>query len=76
MGVRDNGVRVCDITANVRNVRVYVDRKFGLKMNCWCWPRKKKKNGTHVKDMEDPIEIQPPGGDCIFIILCVDQSGE
>jgi len=28
----------------------------------------------YVKDTKDPIEVQPPGGDRLFIILCVDKS--
>ena len=26
--------------------------------------------------MEDPIEVQPPGSDRLFIVLCMNKSGE
>jgi hypothetical protein len=26
--------------------------------------------------MEDPVEVQPPGGECFFIVLRVGESGE
>ena len=26
--------------------------------------------------MEDPVEVQPPGGNCFFVVLCVEMSGD
>ena len=75
-GVRvpNNGMCIRDITTNIRNVRVCVNRKFGLELNSWRWSH--RNNKTHVEDMEDPIEVQPPGDNRIFVVLCVDKSGE
>jgi hypothetical protein len=33
-----------------------------------------RSDGTHVEDMKDPVEVQPPGGDRLFIILRVEKS--
>ena len=55
VGVCNSGVCVCDIMANMRDIRVCVDREFDLGVNSWRWPH--RKNGTHVKDVEDPIEV-------------------
>ena len=35
-----------------------------------------KSDGTHVKDMKDPVEIQFPGGDGLLIVRRVDKSGD
>ena len=29
---------------------------------------------THVKDVEDPIEVPPPSGDCIFVSLRMEET--
>ena len=29
---------------------------------------------THVEDVEDPIEIPSPSGNCIFVIPCMEGS--
>jgi hypothetical protein len=31
-------------------------------------------NGTHVEDMEDPIQVRFPGGDCLLVILRMKKS--
>ena len=36
------------------------------------WPYRSER--THVKDMEDPVEVQLPGGDHFFIVLRVEVS--
>ena len=33
-------------------------------------------DGTHIKDMEDPVEIQFPGSNCIFVVLREGVVGE
>ena len=33
-----------------------------------------KSGGTHVKDVKDPVEVQPPGGDCLFVALRVEKT--
>ena len=30
----------------------------------------------HVKDKEDPVEVQPPAGDCLAIAFRVESSGD
>ena len=29
-------------------------------------------DGTHVKDLKNLIQVQPPGGDRLFIFLCIE----
>ena len=31
---------------------------------------------THVKDLENPVEVQPPGGDRLFVVPRVEPSGD
>ena len=33
-------------------------------------------DGIHLDDATDPIEIQPPGRDCLIVVLCTEGSGE
>jgi len=33
-----------------------------------------KVNRTHVEDLKNPGEVQPPSGDHFFIVLCVEES--
>ena len=30
--------------------------------------------GTHVKNVKDPVEVQPPGSDRVFIALCMEEA--
>ena len=30
----------------------------------------------HLDDATDPIEIQPPGRDCLSVVFCTEGSGE
>ena len=30
----------------------------------------------YIENVEDPVEVHPPGGECFFIILRVGDSGE
>ena len=48
-------------------------RKFSLEIHSQQWSR--GNDGTHVEDMKDPDEVQPPRGDFLFVVLCVDVSG-
>ena len=27
---------------------------------------------THVENVKDPVEVQPPARDCLFVVLCVE----
>ena len=31
-------------------------------------------DGTHVKDVKGPVEVQPPGGDRLFVALRMEKS--
>jgi len=31
-----------------------------------------RSDGTHVEDVKDPDEIQPPGGNPLLVVLCVE----
>jgi hypothetical protein len=31
-------------------------------------------DGTHVKDLKNLVEVQPPGGDCLLVIPRVEKS--
>ena len=33
-------------------------------------------NRTHVKDLENPVEVQPPGGDLLSVVLRVESWGD
>jgi len=33
-------------------------------------------DGTHVEHEKDSVEVHPPGGDCLLIILCVENSSD
>jgi len=33
--------------------------------------RRTRSDGTHVEHEKDPVEVRPPGGDLLLIILCV-----
>ena len=76
-GVRDvildagnDGVGVRDIMRNSRNGCIYIYYKCSLVGGV--------NNGhhssdrTHVKDLKNPVEVQPPGGDRRFILLRVE----
>ena len=31
-------------------------------------------HSTHIKDIKDPVEVQFPSGNRLFVILCVEKS--
>ena len=52
-----------------------VDRKFGLEEISE--QRSLYRSGrTHTEHVEDSDEFQPPGGNCLFIVLRVEMSRE
>ena len=72
MNVGNDAVCVRDVVTNVGNLYVRFDRKLSLKKGGQQW-----RGGigrTHVKDMKDPVEVQPPGGNRVFIALGVEKA--
>ena len=65
MNVRNDGLGVHDC-------RMSVYGKFGLTQTVRHVSR--KGGSTHVKDMKDPVEVQPPGGDVVFVVLRVEKA--
>ena len=65
MDVRNDGV-------DVGNDYICIYRKFGLEVNSQRWPC--GGDGTYVENVENPVEVQSPGGDRLFIILRVEDS--
>ena len=59
---------------NVGNDDMCVYCKFGLEMDAQ--QRSHPISRTYVEDMESPVEVRPPTGDRLFIILRVEESGE
>ena len=57
---------------NVGNDNICVYRKLGLGVDGQSWSH--RGDGTHVEDVEDPIKVQPPGGNRPLIILRVENS--
>jgi len=47
--------------------------KFGLGIPSQQSPY--EDDGTHVEDMKDPVEVQPPGRNLFLVVLCVEVSG-
>ena len=70
----NEGVGVRDFMTNVGNGYIHVYCKFGLEVNSWRGSY--GSDGTHVKDMKDPVEIQPPGRDRLLVVLCVEHPGD
>ena len=79
MNVRNNRVGVYNITPG----GVFVPSVLmGVGNACMCgYPKFNleaenqqsscRDDRTHVKDMNNPVEVRPPGGDCLFIVLRV-----
>ena len=74
MDVRNDGVGVCNALTNVGNDQVCVNRKLGL--GEVSQRRSYRSGGTHVEHMKNPLEVRPPGGNCLFIVLRVEMSGD
>ena len=70
MDVGHDGMGVHDFVANVGNSRVRVNRKFGLEVDSWQGSYGGR--GTYVEDVKDPVEIQPPRRDRLFVALRVE----
>ena len=72
MNIGNDGLGAHNTMANVGNDYVCVDCEFGLEVDGQRWSY--INNGTHVEDMKDPVEVQPPGRDRFLIILGVESS--
>ena len=72
MDLRNDRVGVYDTPMNVRDNNICVYRKLGLEVGGQSWLR--RGDGTHVEDVEDPVEVQPPGGNRPLIVLRVKNS--
>ena len=72
MNVRNDGIGVCNTPMNIRNNDIRVYRKLGLEVGGQPWSR--RSDGTYVEDVEDPVEVQPPGRDRPLIVLRVKNS--
>ena len=72
MDLGNNGMGVYDTPMNVRDNNICVYRKLGLEVSGQPWPRRGDR--THVEDVEDPIEVQPPGRNRPLIVLRVKKS--
>ena len=73
LNLGNDGVGVCNALTSVRNDQVCVNRKFGLEEVSW--QRSCGSGGTHVEYMKDPLEVRPPGGNRLFVVLRVEMSG-
>ena len=72
MDLGNDGMGIYDTSMNVRENNICVYRKLGLEVSGQPWPR--RGDGTHVEDVEDPVEVQPPGGNRPLIVLRVKNS--
>jgi len=74
MNVGNHGVGVNNPMMDIGNDYMGVYCELGLYVISWQLPY--ENDGTYVKDVKDPVEVQPPGGDRLFIGLGVEESRE
>ena len=67
MDLGNDGKGVFDTPMNIGNNDICVYRKLGLEVGDQPWSR--RSDGTYVEDVEDPVEVQPPGRDRPLIVL-------
>ena len=67
MNVGSNGEGVRNVISNTSIGYVYVDPKFGLEAEGW--PLSYRSYRTHVKDVKNPVQVRPPGSDCVVVVL-------
>ena len=72
MDLGNDGEGVCDTPKNIGNNDIRVYRKLRLEVGDQPWSR--RSDGTYVEDVEDPVEVQPPGCDRPLIVLRVENS--
>jgi hypothetical protein len=72
VNVGNDIVGVGDVVTNVGNRYVRIDGKFGLGTG---WSALAlKSNRTHIKDVKDPVEVQPPGRNHVFVAFCEEKT--
>ena len=58
--------------AGVYNIVVGIYCELGLRVN---GQRLSSRNhGTYIEDVKDPVQVQLPGGDCLFVVLRMEKS--
>ena len=72
MDLGNDGKGICNTPMNIGNNDIRVYRKLRLEVDSQPWPR--RGDGTHVGDVEDSVEVQPPGRDRPLIVLRVENS--
>lgn len=72
VGVGNDIVGFPNVVTGIRSCYMGIDCKFSLETDDQQGQR--RGDVTHVKDMKDPVEVQPPGGDRVFIALCVENA--
>ena len=72
MDIGNSGVLARSVLISVRNGWTFVYPKFSLEVESQQWSC--RGGGTHVKDAKNPVEVRPPVGDCLFIVLRVITS--
>ena len=74
MDLGNDGKGICNTPMNIGNNDIRVYRKLRLEVNSQPWLR--RGDGTHVENVEDPVEVQPPGRNRPLIVLCVENAGD
>ena len=84
MNVKNSDVCVYNVIPDMGNDDVGVrDVVMNGRSGCICvrsfWTRRissglHSSEKTHVKDLKDLVEVQPPGGNCLFVVLRVEAS--
>ena len=61
-----------DHDVSFRNSGICIDRQFRLGIQSQQSPY--DNDGTYVENLKDPVEVQPPCSNLVFIVLCVQMS--
>ena len=71
VNVGNDGVAVRSVMTNAR-IGYMCDLKFRLEAGSYQWSYKSDR--THVEDIENSVQVRPPGGDRLIITLRVETS--
>ena len=72
MDLGNDGKGICNTPMNIGNNDIRVYRKLRLEVGGQPWSC--GGDGMYVEDVEDPVEVQPPGRNCPLIVLRVKNS--
>jgi hypothetical protein len=72
MDVGNDVVGVRNVVADIGNCYMRIDGKFSLKPGGQ--QRRRKSDETHIKNVKDPVEVQSPGGNHVFIVLRMEKT--